>query len=132
MIKPSSVIRIPTSLESFFTNWLLFLKPFHGMTDRQISLAAQFLKVRYELSKSISDEALLDENVMSDTTKKKVREACNVTPAFFQVLMGDLRKHRFIEDGKINPKYIPKLAPSQGIFTLMLYFEIKDNQKENK
>lgn len=98
------------------------------MTDRQISLAAQFLKVRYELSKSISDEALLEENVMSDTTKKKVREACNVTPVFFQVLMGDLRKHRFIEDGKINPKYIPKIIPSQGNFTLMLYFDLKDNK----
>lgn len=125
MLKPSSVIRIPTSSESFFTNWLLFLKPFHGMTDRQISLAAQFLKVRFELSKSISDEALLDENVMSDTTKKKVKEACGVSYAFFQALMGDLRKHHFIEDGKINPRYIPKISASQESFSLMVLFDIK-------
>lgn len=128
MIKPSSVIRIPTSLESFFTSWLLFLKPFHGMTDRQISLAAQLLKARFELSKSISNEELLDENVMSDTTKKKVREACGVTPAFFQVLMGDLKRHRFIEDGKINPKYIPNITSSQTNFTLMLYFDFKNDK----
>ena len=128
MIRPSSVLRIPTSLESFFTIWLSFLKPLHGMTDRQIGLASQFLKFRYELSKSISDEALLEENVMSDATKKKVREACNVTPAFFQVLMGDLRKHHFIEDGKINPRFIPKINEEDGYLTLMLYFEFKKDK----
>lgn len=95
------------------------------MTDRQISMAAQFLKIRFELSKSISDEALLDENVMSDSTTKKVKEACNVSYAFFQALMGDLRKHHFIEDGKINPRYIPKITSSQDTFTLMVLFDIK-------
>lgn len=126
MLKPSSVIRIPTSIESFFTNWLLFLKPFHKMTDRQILLAAQFLKTRYELSKSISDDSLLDEHVLSDVTKTKIRENCNLTPAFFNVLMRDLRLHHFIEGNKINPKYVPKITSSQDNFTLMLLFEFKD------
>lgn len=126
--KPSSVLKITTSIDSFFTKWLLFLKPFHGMTDRQISLAAQFLKARFELSKSISDETLLEENVMSDSTKKKAREALGVSPAFFQGLMGDLRKHHFIENGRINPMYIPKITPSQDTFIQMLLFEIVDNK----
>ena len=95
------------------------------MTDRQISVAAQFLKARYDLSKVISDEKLLDANVMTDDTKKKVREACEASPAFFQVLIGDLRKHHFFVDGKINPKYIPKIDSSANNFTLMLYFDLK-------
>jgi len=125
MFKPSSVIRIPTSLDSFFTNWLLFLRPFHGMTDRQISVAAQFLAARQELSRNITNEALLEENVLSDTTKKKVNAACGVSYAFFQSLMGDLRRHHFIEDGKINPKYIPKIDSSQDTFSLVVLFDIK-------
>ena len=124
MSRPDSVIKVDTSEYSFFVKWLVFLKPFHQMTDRQISLAAQFLKTRYELSKSISDEKLLEENVMSDTTKKRVRDAAGVSPAFFQVLMGGLRSHNFIENGTINPRYIPKLALNQKGFTIMLYFDL--------
>lgn len=128
MLRPNSILKVRTNLDVFFTQWLMFLRPYHGMTDRQISLAAQLLKVRYEFSKVITDEKLLDENVMSDATKKKVREAIGVSPAFFQVLMGDLRKHRFVEDGKINPKYIPKVDASPGTFTLMLYFDFKEDK----
>lgn len=98
------------------------------MTDRQIGLAAQYLKIRYELSKSISDEALLDEIVMSDSTKKKVREACNVSPAFCQGLISELKKRRFFEDGRINPMFIPKIAPAQTSFLLLLYFDVQDNK----
>lgn len=123
MKKPSNVLKVPATLDNFFLLWLMFLKPYHQMTDRQISLAAQFLKERYELGKIISDEKLRDENVMSEATKKKIREAINVSPAFFHGLMGDLRKHKFIIDGHINPKYIPNLDKKPDIFTLMLYFD---------
>jgi len=123
MIKPSSIVKIPTSLEGFFKNWLIFLKPYHELTDRQIDLAAAFLKARYELSKVITDVNLLDENVMSESTKKKVVEECNMTHSYFQVTMGELRKHKFIVDGKINPRYIPNLdGQNPKSFSLMLYF----------
>lgn len=123
MLKPDSVIRIGTTLDSFFTQWLIFLRPYHKLTDRQISLAAQFLKMRYELSKVIKDEKLLDENVMGSPIRAKIREACNVTPEFFQVLVSDLRKHQFFVDGKINPRYIPNLSESPEGYSLMLYFQ---------
>ena len=102
MIKPNAVVRIPTTLDNFFKQWLIFLKPFHGLTDRQIDIAAVFLKQRYELSKVISDEKLLDENVMSESTKKQVREECNITLPHFQVIMGDLKRHKFLINGIIN------------------------------
>lgn len=124
MIKPNAVVRIPTTLDNFFKQWLIFLKPFHGLTDRQIDIAAVFLKQRYELSKVISDEKLLDENVMSESTKRQVREECNITLPHFQVIMGDLKRHKFFINGIINEKYIPKLNPEKEItdFSLMLYF----------
>ena len=124
MIKPNAVVRIPTTLDNVFKQWLIFLKPFHGLTDRQIDIAAVFLKQRYELSKVISDEKLLDENVMSESTKKQVREECNITLPHFQVIMGDLKRHKFFINGIINEKYIPKLNPEKEIndFSLMLYF----------
>lgn len=127
MDKPNTVLRVDTPLESFFTRWLLFLRPLHGMTDRQISLAAQFLRVRHELSKKVTDEGLLDENVMSDATRKKVREACGLSQSHFQVLIGDLRKHRFFVNGKINPQYIPKTSFEDG-YSLLILFNIVDSK----
>jgi hypothetical protein len=134
MVKPDSILKVSASSEDlFFTKWLLFLKPFHKMTDRQISVAAQFLKQRHELSQIISDDKILEENVMSDTTKKKVRDACGVSQPFFISLLADLRVHNFIVDGKINPKYIPKLnGSSKKGYTLLLYFDFTedDTRKE--
>jgi len=127
MFKPSSVVRVTTDLNDFFKKWLIFLKPYHELTERQIDLAAAFLKARYELSKVISDEAILNENVMSESTRRKVREECGITLAHFQVMMGDLRKHKFFEDGKINPRYIPNLD-KEGTpenFSFMVLFVIK-------
>lgn len=126
MIKPSSVIRQTTTLKDFFKRWLIMLRPYHTLTDTQISVAAAFLKARYELSKVITDEALLDENVMSESTRRKIREECGVTNAHFQVIMGDLRKHEFIVDNKINPRYIPRLgANNPKDFSLMIYFVLE-------
>lgn len=128
-MKPSSIIRVPTSLNEFFKNWLIFLKPFHELTDRQIDLAAAFLKARYELSKVIADESILDENVMSINTRKKIMEECGFTIAHFQVIIGDLKKHKFLVDGKINKRYIPNLTKENSdSYALMIYFPFKKDE----
>jgi hypothetical protein len=129
MKKANNIIRIPTSLSgSFFKYWLLFLKPFHKLADREIDIAASLIKQRYELSKVIKDDEILDRVTMSEDTKKKVREECGITLAYFQVIMGKLRKNKVIIDNKINPKFIPNL-PEDGNFSLLLYFEL--NERNN-
>lgn len=99
------------------------------MTDRQINFAAELLKHRHALSKVIIDDKLLDENVLNnESTKQKVMKACGITPAFFKVLMRDLKMHKFIVDGSINHRYIPKLQEGSGSFAIMLYFDIEQNE----
>ncbi len=125
MGKINNVIRIPTSINtSFFRFWLEFLKPFHNLTDREMQIASAFLKRRYELSKVIQDEGILDKVVMSEDTKKAVREECNISLPHFQVIMGKLRKSKIILNGRINPKFIPNLTEEQGSFRLLLNFEL--------
>ena len=105
MKKPNNIVRIPCSLDkSFFRYWFLFLEPFHKLTDREIDVITSFVKQRYELSKVIKDNEILDKVTMSEDTKKKVREECNITLPHFQVIMGKLRKNKVIVDGKINPR----------------------------
>lgn len=121
----NNIIRIPTSLEDkFFRYWLEFLEPFHGLTSRELDVATAFLKQRYKLSKAISDNTILDRVTMGDDTKQKIRKECNITTPHFQVIMGKLRKAKFIIDSRINPRFIP-LGVKEGdnSFKLLLYFD---------
>ena len=126
MKKPNNVFRVPCSLSgSFFRYWFKFSEPFHKLTDREIDVIASFVKQRYELSKVIKDNEILDKVTMSEDTKKKVREECNITLPHFQVIMGKLRKNKVIIDGKINPKFIPNIDEETGTSQLLLLFELK-------
>lgn len=124
MKKPNNIIRIPASLEgSFFRYWFEFLKPFHKLTDREIDVIASFVKHRYQLSKVVKDEEILDKVTMSEDTKKKIREDCNITLPHFQVIMGKLRKNKVIIGNKINPKFIPNITEEEDYFSLFLLFD---------
>lgn len=126
MKKANNVVRVPTSLKGkFFRYWFEFLQPFHKLTDREIDVITSFVKQRYELSKVIKDNEILDRETMSDFTKKKVREECNITLPHFQVIMGKLRKNKVIVDNKINPRFIPNINEETGNFQLLLLFELK-------
>lgn len=126
MKKANNVVRVPTSLKGkFFRYWFEFLQPFHKLTDREIDVITSFVKQRYELSKVIKDNEILDRETMSDFTKKKVREECNITLPHFQVIMGKLRKNKVIIDNKINPRFIPNINEETGNFQLLLLFELK-------
>lgn len=122
----NNVIRIPTSLNSkFFRYWFEFLQPFHKLTEREIDVITSLVKQRYELSKVIKDDEILDRVTMSEDTKRKVREECNMTLPHFQVIMGKLRKSKVIMDNKINPRFIPNIREDSGTFQLLLLFELK-------
>lgn len=124
--KPNNIVRVPCSLsKGFFRYWFMFLEPFHKLTDREIDVITSFVKQRYELSKVIKDNEILDKVTMSEDTKKKVREECNITLPHFQVIMGKLRKNKVIVDGKINPRFIPNINEETGTFQLLLLFELK-------
>ena len=126
MKKPNNIVRVPCSLDkSFFRYWFMFLQPFHKLTDREIDVITSFVKQRYELSKVIKDSEILDKVTMSEDTKKKVREECNITLPHFQVIMGKLRKNKVIIDGKINPRFIPNISEENGTFQLLLLFELQ-------
>lgn len=121
-----NVVRISCKLDySFFKMWFMFLQPFHHLTEREMEVATSFVKQRYELSKVVSDNDILDKLVMSEDTKRKVREECNITLPHFQVIMGKLRKNNIIVDGKLNPRYIPRVVEENGSFKLMLLFDFQ-------
>lgn len=126
MGKINNVITIPTSTEGkFFKYWFEFLRPFHKLTDREIDVISSFVKQRYELSKVIKDQELLNKITMSEDTKRKVREDCNISQAHFQVIMTKLKKNKVIDNGVINLKFIPRLEENAKNFQLLLSFDLQ-------
>lgn len=125
--KPNNVITVPTTLGTdFFKWWCIFLRPFVNLTNREIDVISCFLKHRWELSKHITDSALLDTMLMSEDTKKKVLEECHITQQHFYVVMSNLKKNKVITDNVINPRLIPNVrVDDNGVFQLLILFKDK-------
>lgn len=124
--KPNNAIALKSSLNGkFFRIWLEFLRPFHKLTERETDVLAAFLKERFELSKVVSDQEVLNKLTMSEDTKKKVREDCGISQAHFQVIMTKLKKSKIIKDGRIEPKFIPRVLNDEKSFQLLLVFELE-------
>ena len=124
-----NVVRIPCKLDySFFKMWFMFLQPFHHLTEREMEVATSFVKQRYELSKVVSDNDILDRLVMSEDTKKRVREECNIQTQHFQVIMSNLRKHKVIVNGKINPLFIPRIKEGDDTLQLLFLFDFSQDK----
>lgn len=111
--------------DDFFKLWFMFLKPIHHLTDREIDVIASFTKHRYKLSKVITDTKLLDEILMSEETKRKIREDCKISLTHFQIIMGKLRRSKVIVDNKINPKLIPNIKEDSNNVQLLVIFPLK-------
>ncbi len=125
-LNPHGVISIPTSLDkNFFRYWFEFLRPFHNLTNREMDVITSLTKQRYELSKVIKDDNILDKVVMSEDVRRQVREECNLSLPHFQVIMGKLRESKVIVNNKINPRFIPNIKEEDGNFRLLLLFNLK-------
>ena len=126
--KPNNMIPVMTHLDSdFFKDWCIFLRPFINLTPREMDVVASFLKNRWELSKSITDPAILDRMVMDEETKSKVMESCKMSQQHFYVVMNSLRKKNVIIKNILNPKLIPNLRDDgSGCFQLLILFKEKN------
>lgn len=131
--KPNNIVEIRTTLGlDFFRWWCVFLRPFINLTNRETDVMAGFLKERFELSKSISDPAILDAVVMSADVKRKVLEECQMSQEYFYVVLSNLKKNKVIVDGRINPRLIPniKADDTTGYFQLLLLFRMEDDGRQ--
>ena len=110
----------------FFRYWVEFLRPLHELTKREMDVLAEFLKVRYNLSREIINSDRLDRVLMSEETKREIRKTCGISAKHFQVIMSKFRKNGVIRDGKIHLNLIPTIT-EEGV-GLMVHFSFKDEQ----
>ena len=132
--KPNNIFVInagPTT--EFFKWWCIYQKPVVNLTEKELNVVSSFLKQRYELSKIISDNSVLDSQVMSNDTKKKVIEECGISLQHFYVIMSTLRKKNVISEYGINPKLIPNIRrDDKGYFQFLLLFKDPEYKEEER
>lgn len=129
--KPNNIIAVPVAEGSrFFRWWCTFLQPFVNFSSRELDIVSELLYQRFELSKIISDQGVLDSMTMSNTVKDKVIKTCGISKEHFYVIMSKLRKNGIIVDGIINPRIIPNIRrDDNGVFQLLILFN-KEGSKE--
>lgn len=132
--KPNNIVSVPVGIDTgFFKWWCVFLRPFINLTNKEIDVVASLLKQRYELSKCISDPAILDVMLMSEETKKKIVQECSISNSHFYVIVSNLRKHKVIVENRLNPRLIPNIRKDDnGCFQLLILFKENQNQKSEK
>ena len=128
MSKVNSVINVPCTLSgNFFNCWLTFLNPIHKLTPGVVNIAANLLKHRYILSKSITDDSILDKYLLTnEEIRDQIITDCGISLSNYHVSTGKLKKAGFLIDGRINPKFIPKIPQGSDSFNLMIMFNLKD------
>lgn len=120
-----NVKRILSDKKSIFRYWLEFLKPYHKLRTKEIEALALILYFRYELSREIDNESVVDLVLFSTKTRIKIREDLGgMSQKVFNNLLTSLRSKRVLsKDNKILPALIPGM--SEEGFKLVFNFELK-------
>lgn len=121
-----AVVRIPVTEDTLYYNWMLYTKPIHGLTITELTVAAAILKHRNKLKGLVSDQSILDREVLGNTIRDEIIKECGITVKHYRMIMTNLRKHKFIIDGRINARYIPDIDPKRKDFRVLLKFDIKN------
>lgn len=124
-----NVISATTPMDiSFFRAWLDFTVPLHNLTNKERIVMAAYLKEHYDLSKVITDDAILAQVLSSTSTKQKIMSACKLKSSNLQVILHKFKKHNLMTDGRINPKLVPAITQEvedSGEFRLMIRMSIE-------
>jgi hypothetical protein len=117
----------------FFSLWIEYLAPKHHLTKSEQKFLAACLRQRYILSKSISDETLLDETTLNDTYRTKIRQDLGISTQQMQNTIAKLKKlHILVPRNfpfsdklsyyKISPSFIPNYNEGED-FNLLFIFK---------
>lgn len=137
--KANNIFRIPcATIEEFYSNWIDLLTPIHKLTSKNRQILLAFLVLRHELSQSINNETLLDEVLMNEDSKAKIKAKCGLKGNYLQVAMFTLaqqnvliktlsndtrKKYKY----RINPRILPNMQITDTNVVLQFNFELTCN-----
>jgi hypothetical protein len=120
-MKTNSLIPLKCTEDSFYRLWVEFLAPFHKLTTRERDVAARIIAQYIKLRKNVSDPAVLEEVLWSQTSRKDMRESLGMSTAYFQMVLGKLREIGMITQGGVHPKYVPHMTDEPRYMLSILF-----------
>lgn len=116
----------------FFSAWIEYLAPKHHLTKSEQKFLAACLRQRYELSKGINDENVLDETALNEIYRTKIRKELNISTQQMQNVITKLKKmHILIPRNfpfsdklsyyKIAPDFIPNYNENEPFLLLLVF-----------
>ena len=125
----NNVIRIPADIkENFFRYWLEILKPFHGLTEREMDVFSELLRHRHLLKEKVKDDAILDHIILGDEYRKKIIEDLGVSISHYTVMVSKFRRRHLIVEDRINARFIPNIKEEDGAFKLLFLFDLSSKK----
>lgn len=128
MKKPDNIVVVNTTQEGLFSKWLEILTPYHHLTEKERQVASALLYRRFQLEKSIVDNDLLDKISLNNDTKEEIRESLGISKQHFMVILSTLKSKKFIEEDRINPRFIPNIGEGNK-FMLLFFFNIEEDAR---
>lgn len=121
-----SVKRIETDEKKLFLYWLVFLKPYHGLRQKEMEALAVFLFYRHKLDLEVLNKDLIDKLLFSQDVRKNIMAELGITSSYaFNNMLTALRKRGVLsKENIILPSLIPNFIPGSDNFKLIFNFEV--------
>ena len=124
--------------KDFFDLWVEYLTPRHRLTKAEQKYLAACLRNRYELSKNITDEILLEETCMNEVYRTKIRESIGYNIQRAQNVLSKLKKLEIlvakkypfserVHYYKIAPSLIPEYDENKDFALVFLFYNGKED-----
>lgn len=126
-MKPNTnTAKISCKREDVSYQWLKITRELHGLSESEMRLAAAFLDRYIEFKDKISDDALLNEFLMTTKVKNSIREKVGIDKqTSFQNAITNLRKKGFFDDNdNINRAFIPNITSTSPYFMINFLLKI--------
>ena len=122
-MRPNNVFLVPCTDTSFFRAWMEFLTPYHKLTTREKDGAARILMQYFKFKDNVSDPDVLRELLWSKRSRQDMMDSLKMSRAYFQVVLTKLANIGFLQDGDINPRFLPHTVPGDSRFMLQVVFD---------
>ena len=122
-MKPNNLFFIPCTENSFYRAWMEFLTPYHKLTAREKDVAARILQQYFMFKENVPDPEVLKDLLWSKKSRKDIMDSLKMSRAHFQMVLAELKSSGFLNDGNIEPRYIPHKIPGESRFLMQACFD---------
>lgn len=120
-MRPNNVIYLKCTEDSFYRLWIEFLAPFHKLTARERDVAARIISQYFRLKDEVQDPDVLKDIMWSRKSRKDMMASLGMSQAHFQMVLAKLKESGVLQNGDINPRYIPHKTEDPRFLLQIVY-----------